>query len=164
MAKTNNSNASCASQTRQIVNPFVDEPDLPVNRHATKYDHVYWEKTRRKWTAQAEINGKKYNLGSYDTDHEAYIAYLNWRMDNPENDRSMWTHKSRPFGKCKYKGVSIDKRVKSSSRVYKAAIRKGGIRKHIGMYATAEEAARAYDKVAKEWFGPDAYQNFPEGH
>lgn len=33
---------------------------------------------------------------------------------------------------------------------------------HIGMYDTAEEAARAYDAKAKELFGEFAYVNFPD--
>lgn len=34
-------------------------------------------------------------------------------------------------------------------------------RKYIGSYATAEDAARAYDHAATTLFGPAAYRNFP---
>jgi HNH endonuclease len=32
---------------------------------------------------------------------------------------------------------------------------------HLGCFATAEEAARAWDAAAREYFGPNCYQNFP---
>ena len=45
--------------------------------------------------------------------------------------------------------------------------RKKGLKNNhikLGYYATAEQAARAYDKKAKELFGEFAYLNFPEEH
>ncbi len=44
---------------------------------------------------------------------------------------------------------------------WRAGIVKRPLRLHIGYYATAEAAARAYDAKARELFGEAAYQNFP---
>ena len=53
----------------------------------------------------------------------------------------------------KYKGVSITK-----SNTYQVHIN----RKYIGVFKTQEEAAKAYDKKAKELFGEKAKLNFYE--
>jgi hypothetical protein len=53
-----------------------------------------------------------------------------------------------------YRGVSFVKR----SGVWAVGIHK----RYIGQFATAEQAARAYDRAAREYFGEFAYQNFPE--
>jgi hypothetical protein len=45
---------------------------------------------------------------------------------------------------------------------YTAQITCQGVRKHLGCFATAEEAARAYDKAARELFGEFARTNYPE--
>jgi len=46
---------------------------------------------------------------------------------------------------------------------YQARGRKDGIRYSIGMYDTAEEAARAYDEWTLKAYGPFAVLNFPQG-
>ena len=57
-----------------------------------------------------------------------------------------------------YKGVSYDKRL----RKWVAQIQIAGERRHIGVFATAEGAARAYDAVSLEAHGPYARTNFKE--
>jgi hypothetical protein len=57
-----------------------------------------------------------------------------------------------------YKGVSWYAKYKK----WRSTIMKDGVQKHLGHYNTEEEAARAYDKAAKEIFGEYANLNFPE--
>jgi hypothetical protein len=59
----------------------------------------------------------------------------------------------RKTSKSPYKGVQQDKRTGRWS-VNVAC-------KHVGFYATAEEAARAYDRKALELYGEFAHLNFP---
>lgn len=59
-----------------------------------------------------------------------------------------------------YKGVS-EVRGKRLRRPFHAYIGLGGTTKSLGHFATAEEAASAYDTAARELFGEFALTNFP---
>jgi hypothetical protein len=68
--------------------------------------------------------------------------------------------KSGKNAKSKYLGVTIKKY--KNSTYYHATMTFNQKRIHIGSYKTEEEAARAYDKVAKINHGEFANLNFPE--
>lgn len=57
-----------------------------------------------------------------------------------------------------FTGVSYDKNTKK----YKSKIQVGGVTFHLGSYTKAEEAARVYDNIAREWAGRYAILNFSD--
>lgn len=66
----------------------------------------------------------------------------------------------KPKGKSKYRGVTFDK--KCPNRPWTAQISDNKKHKHLGQYATQEEAAKVYDKEAFRLHGEFTYLNFPE--
>lgn len=62
--------------------------------------------------------------------------------------------------KCGYKGVIRESRG-SAKESYRMSIRANGMRIQKSGFATAEEAARAYDEAARFYFGEFACVNFP---
>lgn len=76
---------------------------------------------------------------------------------NQENSRNMIKRKPTTLGLIK--GVVISKCIKS--KPYKAHIRYNGKTKDIGYFANVEDAAKAYDKKALEYFGQYAQLNYP---
>ena len=60
------------------------------------------------------------------------------------------------ISKTGYRGV------RNHGAKFKAVISKGGKDRHLGCFKTAREAARAYDRAARETFGAQAVLNFPK--
>lgn len=69
------------------------------------------------------------------------------------------SNRGRPSrGNLPYKGIGFDNRYGNWYGVICCNYKK----KRLGTYATPEEAARAYDKAARELFGEFARLNFPD--
>jgi len=66
-------------------------------------------------------------------------------------------NRNRRSARTGFKGVS------KVYRKYHAALKCGANRVFIGIYDTEIEAATAYDRAAKQWFGEFARLNFPDG-
>jgi AP2 domain. len=79
-----------------------------------------------------------------------------------ENMRNCTRQQNRmnllPHGKSKYLGVSYH--TTKGYTYIKASIRHDGVTRHIGLFPTEEDAARAYDEKAKEYHGEFANLNF----
>lgn len=64
-----------------------------------------------------------------------------------------------PRNETGYLGVMWDKRRMSAKKPYKSALVFNGIKYYLGSFATAEEAALAYDQKVREVIGEHCYQN-----
>lgn len=73
------------------------------------------------------------------------------------------TYNSRPSftGTSRFKGVYFDTRTSRQQKPWIASIQPGGKKIHLGSFAMEDDAARAYDKKARELYGEFAYLNFP---
>lgn len=93
-----------------------------------------------------------------EVDHKNRDGLDNRRSNLRLATRSQNTANSphRANGMSGYRGVTFQR----PYRRWAASIESQGCRIHLGNYATAEEAALAYDKGAREVFGEFAYQNF----
>jgi len=67
-------------------NNHIDNLQLLTNREntsrsidksktASKYIGVYWHKKNKKWISSININGDRINIGSFDDEYEAHLAY-----------------------------------------------------------------------------------------
>jgi len=74
--------------------------------------------------------------------------------NNAQNQYNRLPHRG---GTSKHKGVYLDKQYNK----YRAIICHNSKRYHLGRFDNPDDAARAYDKKAKELFGEFAYLNFP---
>jgi hypothetical protein len=128
----------------------------------SKYRGVSWYKRDSKWKAQIRHTGKLHYLGYFDDEEEAARAYDRFasahRGDKaalnfpPEGEQGMSVGMT-----SEYRGVSW---VKSSSK-WKAQIQLTGKKHHLGCFDDEEEAARAFDRAAREHHGDKTIPNFP---
>ncbi len=85
-------------------------------------------------------------------------------FDNRRLNLRLCTHNENVMNRRKFcNTVSQFKGVYSNNGLWQAAIGVGGKRYHIGTFATAEEAAAAYDRRARELHGEFANVNAPLG-
>lgn len=79
------------------------------------------------------------------------------KCENMQHRQSL-LGKRRQNTTSRYKGVSRCKR----TGVWRASIRPAGASLYLGSFATEREAAIAYDRAARFYFGPSAFQNFSD--
>jgi hypothetical protein len=113
-----------------------------------------------------EINGKVTSMGRFLLGYDGLLQVdhkdrnnLNYqkgnlRVANAQQQRA----NSGPMGLNTYKGVSWFK----TRKCWRATIKVNGIQKHLGYFDSEENAAKAYDKAAKQYFGEYARLNFPD--
>ena len=119
--------------------------------------------------ASLRIGGRQYHM------HRLVWAYFNgdipegWMVTHADNDKtnnhiqnlklkphSVVAHTSIRSNSTGYRGVS---RCDPKADRYKAVIKKEGRKFHLGCFGTPREAARAYNKKARELYGAEAVLN-----
>ncbi len=146
---------------------LIDLADLPK---VAEYRWCAVLMRNRSWYAAAHQRGSRRGsapvrmhnvlLGHLGVDHIDGDG-LNNRRNNlrpatdEQNKRNRRISKNNTSG---YKGVFLDR------GRWRACIDEHGRRHYLGYFATAEEAARAYDAAAREGHGEFANLNFPVVH
>lgn len=145
--------------------PFVALVDDDVYELASQY-HWWW---------RPQNDGRNGYVVSYDTPRPTRLHHLALRpgprqvIDHVDHDtlnncgsnlrvatRSESNHHRRmPVGRSGSRGVQPHR------NRFRATIWVRGVRHHLGMYASVTDAALAYDRAARHWFGPFAICNFP---
>lgn len=117
----------------------------------------------------SDANGKQYTVfmhrliantpNGLDTDHVDRKGLNNQRSNLRHSTRSqnMMNTSMQTNNTSGFKGVSWH----TPAGKWQAKIRQRGKQKHIGYFASAEKAARAYDEAAKMFVGEFARLNFP---
>lgn len=109
--------------------------------------------------------------GSQNVDHDAYHVSegtIDRSSTKPENSANVTEQTLQDHPKIdaqrrlQRRTQSGFKGVYRYGKNWKAGIMNGGKLESIGVFADAEEAARAYDARARELLGANAYLNFPE--
>jgi hypothetical protein len=137
----------------------------------SKYKGVSWSKARKKWIAQVTIGGVRKNLGGFEEEDEAARVYnlaavqaygehtfqnVIGQDNNCKEKNSEKNHQPRTIKKgkiSKFRGVTKE----INNTKWRAAI--GKDRKHLGYFDSETQAAKAYNKAAKERYGPKAILN-----
>lgn len=140
------------------------------NNSKSKYKGVYWCKTSKKWRARIQKDKKQIDLGRYEKEEDAAIAYnkaakeiFGYYAFQNKIGKDNRNRKPQPKGdgaqrkrnKTGYRGVSKSSR----SENFMASIDKNF---YLGSFPVADQAAKAYDKKAYELYGDKAILNFPE--
>lgn len=156
------SNLRLVSQSQNNMNA------KPRQKSTSRYKGVYWNDHHQKWSAHIQVDGKKTYIGRYATQREAALAYneaakrhfgeyarLNQIVDDPSDTP---VAEPRPQKTARFRGVSWDK----SRNTWSAKIQ---VEKHtinLGRFFDELEAAKAYDKAARQYHGAKAKLNFPD--
>lgn len=130
--------------------------------------HASYNKKDDAYVAKSLINGKSISmhrlLNDLDSTKSRVIHINGNKLDNRminlkviSGNSFNSTKKMQSYNKTGYKGVTEITR--KDIIKYKAQIMIDGKHINLGCYDTKEEAAREYNKAAREYFGELAYQN-----
>lgn len=149
---------------------LIDDEDFDlVSQYkwfAVKEDNTYYAHSN-KWLYGKQVTIRMHRLimnfpSGKQVDHKNRNG-----LDNRRENLRVCTHTQNCQNRKARNGVSIFKGVcyesnSRSKKKWRVRINYGKTRIHIGRFLTEEEAAKAYDKAAKKYFGEFANLNFKE--
>jgi hypothetical protein len=153
----------------RICTPAENARNTRHFRGESLYKGVKRGSSKRRWLARIMVNGERIDLGYFDTEEQAALAYnmaaklyfgefacLN---DVPPGTKmpDEYGRSARSNNKAGYRGVHRDG---VGGKPWVAAITVKGCEITIGRFKTPEEAARAHDFVALKLKGEKAKLNF----
>jgi hypothetical protein len=148
--------------------------ELQAENWTSLYKGVHWVAQTAKWKARVNLNGVRYDLGSYKDEKEAALAFdscaryfLGDKAKTNFNGGeilSPYELKRRNYARAfesgertsRFEGVFAEK-----SR-WRADFMQGGVQIYIGMFDVEEDAARAYDACVLYHLGSDSFTNFSD--
>ena len=120
----------------------------------------------KRWEKGKNIKMHRQILGLTDpkieADHEDHNGLNNQRKNLRKCTHADNVKNRTGYGKSKYVGVKFTSSKKPQKKPWITQIRINGKQVHIGCFTTEIEAARAFDKRAKEVHGEFANLNFPD--
>ena len=122
-----------------------------------KMKGAHYNKKTGKWTSSITVSGTRIHLGTFDTEEEAgqaYAAAKSLYQGQLKQEKTRKPAAKAAEGK-QYLGV-----YKVKGNAYEAVVTVNGNEISGGIYDTAEEAAHAYDAMARMYFGAETAVNF----
>lgn len=119
-----------------------------------------WEQYSSFLADMGRRPSKRHSINRKDNDGNYEPGNCHWATPDEQNINRKKARSLRATSQ--FKGVGLNNLLKKHyTPSWKATIQKDGIAYHLGSFETEIEAALAYDRKAKEFFGSLAYQNFP---
>jgi hypothetical protein len=66
----------------RIVTPAQSRQNTASIGGSSRYRGVFWDSTRSKWTARAQLNRRGHQVGRFGSEAEAHAAVVAWRLQH----------------------------------------------------------------------------------
>ena len=94
---------------------------------------------------------------------DLFVDHINgYGLDNRKTNLRVCTNRENQQNQRKIRGRSMYKGVSLEGKKWKVTIRVNGDRIRIGGFLTEEDAAKAYDDLARKYYGEFAFTNFTD--